>query len=114
MGGVQSLTLRELSRELGVSHTSPLRHFANKQALLDGLAVRGFERLGAVTELRRQGSRTGFQRQVGQAGTCHSGRFCRILKGLSIVRVVQFGAGVHHFRGRGGRVAPDMLRWGRG
>jgi|SRR3984893_9713595 AcrR family transcriptional regulator len=48
MGGVQSLTLRELSRELGVSHTSPLRHFANKQALLDGLAVRGFARLGAV------------------------------------------------------------------
>src|ERR1700676_2791562 len=48
MGGVQSLTLRELSRELGVSHTSPLRHFANKQALLDGLAIRGFERLSAV------------------------------------------------------------------
>ena len=47
-GGVQSLTLRELSRELGVSHTSPLRHFANKQALLDGLAIRGFERLGTV------------------------------------------------------------------
>src|ERR1700721_4539440 len=48
MGGVQSLTLRELSRELGVSHTSPLRHFANKQALLGGLAIRGFERLGTV------------------------------------------------------------------
>ena len=47
-GGLQGLTLRELSRELGVSHTSPLRHFANKQALLDGLAVRGFERLSAI------------------------------------------------------------------
>jgi AcrR family transcriptional regulator len=47
-GGVQSLSLRELSRELGVSHTSPRRHFAGKQALLDALAHRGFERLGGV------------------------------------------------------------------
>ncbi len=49
--GQQALTLRELSRELGVSHTSPARHFADKQALLDALAIRGFERLGEV--LRR-------------------------------------------------------------
>ena len=48
-GGASSLTLRELGRELGVSHTSPRRHFADKQALLDALALRGFERLGAVT-----------------------------------------------------------------
>jgi AcrR family transcriptional regulator len=43
-GGVRSISLRELSRELGVSHTSPRRHFAGKQALLDALALRGFER----------------------------------------------------------------------
>jgi len=43
-GGIQIISLRELSRELGVSHTSPRRHFANKQALLDALALRGFER----------------------------------------------------------------------
>jgi AcrR family transcriptional regulator len=43
-GGVQSISLRELSRQLGVSHTSPRRHFADKQALLDALAIRGFER----------------------------------------------------------------------
>jgi AcrR family transcriptional regulator len=42
--GVQDISLRELSRELGVSHTSPRRHFADKQALLDALALRGFER----------------------------------------------------------------------
>jgi len=42
--GAQSISLRELSRELGVSHTSPRRHFADKQALLDALALRGFER----------------------------------------------------------------------
>jgi len=47
-GGVQDLSLRELSRELGVSHASPQRHFATKQDLIDALAIMGFERLGAV------------------------------------------------------------------
>ncbi len=46
--GSQEVSLRELSRELGVSNTAPRRHFVNKQALLDALAVEGFERLGAV------------------------------------------------------------------
>jgi AcrR family transcriptional regulator len=36
-----------LSREVGVSHTSPRRHFADKQALLDALAQTGFQRLDA-------------------------------------------------------------------
>jgi AcrR family transcriptional regulator len=44
------LSLRELAREVGVSHAAPRRHFAGKQALLDALAEDGFERLG--TELR--------------------------------------------------------------
>ena len=46
--GAQQLSLRELSRELGVSHASPQRHFATKQDLLDALAIMGFERLDAV------------------------------------------------------------------
>jgi AcrR family transcriptional regulator len=50
-GGAQSISLRELSRELGVSHTSPRRHFAHKQALLDALALRGFERFGEALGL---------------------------------------------------------------
>ena len=45
-GGVQSISLRELSRELGVSQGAPRRHFADKQALLDALALRGFEQFG--------------------------------------------------------------------
>ena len=56
--GVQQLSLRELSRELGVSHASPQRHFATKQDLLDALAIMGFERLDSVitkaTETRSQ------------------------------------------------------------
>jgi AcrR family transcriptional regulator len=40
------LSLRELAREIGVSHAAPRRHFADKQALLGALALDGFERLG--------------------------------------------------------------------
>ncbi len=48
--GVQELSLRELAREVGVSHGAPRRHFADRQALLDALAEAGYARLGA--ELR--------------------------------------------------------------
>jgi AcrR family transcriptional regulator len=46
--GVQDLSLRELARDIGVSHGAPRRHFADRQALLDALAESGFERLGAA------------------------------------------------------------------
>jgi AcrR family transcriptional regulator len=44
--GAAGLSLRELARELGVSHGAPRPHFPDKQALLDALAVQGLERLG--------------------------------------------------------------------
>ncbi|MFE9444824.1 TetR/AcrR family transcriptional regulator [Streptomyces sp. NPDC006602] len=43
--GVGSLSLRELARETGVSHAAPGRHFKDKQALLNALALAGYERL---------------------------------------------------------------------
>ncbi|MGP4086286.1 TetR/AcrR family transcriptional regulator [Streptomyces sp. KR55] len=43
--GAAALSLRELARETGVSHAAPGRHFKDKQALLDALALTGFERL---------------------------------------------------------------------
>jgi AcrR family transcriptional regulator len=46
-GGVDDLSLRELARAVGVSHAAPRRHFPDRQALLDALAIEGFERLGA-------------------------------------------------------------------
>jgi AcrR family transcriptional regulator len=48
--GIDALSLRELARSAGVSHGAPRRHFSDRQALLDALAERGYERLGA--ELR--------------------------------------------------------------
>jgi AcrR family transcriptional regulator len=55
--GVQELSLRELAREVGVSHAAPRRHFADRQALLGALAEAGFARLGA--ELREAVDRAG-------------------------------------------------------
>jgi AcrR family transcriptional regulator len=46
--GVAGLSLRELAREVGVSHGAPRRHFADKGALLAALAEDGFGRLGAA------------------------------------------------------------------
>lgn len=53
--GTGDLSLRELARDIGVSHAAPRRHFTDRQALLDALALRGFERLGA--DLRAAASR---------------------------------------------------------
>ncbi|MEU5210058.1 TetR/AcrR family transcriptional regulator [Streptomyces sp. NPDC020742] len=46
--GPGALSLRELARDLGVSHAAPSRHFKDKQALLDALALAGFDRLVEV------------------------------------------------------------------
>lgn len=43
--GAAALSLRELARDLGVSHAAPSRHFKDKQALLDALALAGYERM---------------------------------------------------------------------
>ncbi|MFD3373254.1 MULTISPECIES: TetR/AcrR family transcriptional regulator [unclassified Streptomyces] len=43
--GAAALSLRELARDLGVSHAAPSRHFKDKQALLDALALTGYERM---------------------------------------------------------------------
>jgi AcrR family transcriptional regulator len=42
----EDLSMRELARQVGVSHAAPRRHFPDKQALLDALAEDGFVRLG--------------------------------------------------------------------
>jgi AcrR family transcriptional regulator len=55
--GLEGLALRDLARQLGVSHGAPRRHFADRQALLDALAESGFARLG--TELRAAAASAG-------------------------------------------------------
>ncbi|GHF00451.1 putative TetR-family transcriptional regulator [Streptomyces spiralis] len=53
--GIDALSLRELAREAGVSHGAPRSHFADRNALLDALAERGFVRL--ADEIREAASR---------------------------------------------------------
>ena len=69
--GASSLTLRELSRGLSVSHTSPRRHFADKQALLDALAQRGFERLGAILARAAKDRGQGFDERLTRLARAH-------------------------------------------
>lgn len=45
--GVEGLSLRQLARDLGVSHAAPGKHFRDKQALLDALALDGFRAMNA-------------------------------------------------------------------
>ena len=45
-GGVDSVTMRELGRRLGVSRAAAYRHFSDKSALLVAVAAAGFSRLG--------------------------------------------------------------------
>ncbi|HTZ86098.1 MAG TPA: TetR/AcrR family transcriptional regulator [Solirubrobacteraceae bacterium] len=59
--GAQELSLRELAREVGVSHGAPRRHFADRQALLDALAQAGFERLGEQLSTAAEGAGEDFE-----------------------------------------------------
>jgi AcrR family transcriptional regulator len=44
--GVEQVSLRDLARQVEVSHGAPSRHFRDRQDLLDALAAEGFVRLG--------------------------------------------------------------------
>jgi AcrR family transcriptional regulator len=71
--GASMLSLRELSRVVGVSHTSPRRHFADKQALLDALAQTGFQRLDATLARVAKGRGRNFSAQLTQAAQAYVG-----------------------------------------
>ncbi|GAB4588233.1 TetR/AcrR family transcriptional regulator [Nocardia sp. IFM 10818] len=64
--GVDGLSLRQLARDTGVSHAAPSRHFRDKQALLDALAVSGFERLAGIID-RAAATGTFLDRMTGMA-----------------------------------------------
>jgi AcrR family transcriptional regulator len=69
--GVQELSLRELARELGVSHGAPRRHFSDRQALLDALAQTGFARLGAELRAAADGAAADFPARLSAVATAY-------------------------------------------
>jgi len=71
--GVEHLSLRELSRELGVSHASPQRYFATKQDLLDALAIMGFERLSSVIAKAAEARSEDFDARLTKAAFAYFG-----------------------------------------
>jgi AcrR family transcriptional regulator len=46
--GAQAVTIRGLAKRAGVSHSAPLRHFPDRDALLDAIAAEGFDELRAA------------------------------------------------------------------
>jgi AcrR family transcriptional regulator len=62
--GVPELSLRELAREVGVSHGAPRRHFPDRQALLDALAEAGYARLGTDLRDAADGAGEGFEARL--------------------------------------------------
>jgi AcrR family transcriptional regulator len=62
--GHEALSLREAARQAGVSHNAPYRHFADREALLDAVAAKGFQELAEAMVAAR--AREGF-RGVGEA-----------------------------------------------
>ena len=50
--GVGAVSLRELARDVGVSHAAPAHHFGDKAGLLTAIATEGYQLLGAALQER--------------------------------------------------------------
>jgi len=68
--GVEELSLRELAREIGVSHGAPRSHFIDRKALLDALAERGFLALASAMRAGAD-SRTEYAESLRAAGQAY-------------------------------------------
>ena len=71
--GSGALSLRELAREIGVSPAAPSRHFKSKQALLDALALTGFDRLAEAFAASQEGAGEAFADRMDAAARAYVG-----------------------------------------
>ncbi len=55
--GLEGVTIRDVARQLGVSHTAAFRHFADKRALLTAFAVRSARAMAAFMDTEADGAR---------------------------------------------------------
>ncbi|MBT3066676.1 TetR/AcrR family transcriptional regulator [Rhodoferax sp. U11-2br] len=54
--GLGALSMRDMAKAIDVSHTAAYRHFTDKQALLEAVAVQGFETLRGACEQAVEGA----------------------------------------------------------
>ena len=75
--GLAALSLRDLARQVGVSHAAPVHHFGDKAGLLTAIATQGF--LTLADELQGTYARTASYLEVGvayvQFAMCHRAYF---------------------------------------
>lgn len=69
--GPAALSLREVARVVGVSHTAPYRHFPNKQALLEAVAIEGFQALGDALDSVIEANPEDPRQQMIEAGAAY-------------------------------------------
>jgi AcrR family transcriptional regulator len=69
--GLEGLSLRELARQVGVSHAAPRRHFADRQALLDALTESGWARLGAEVRAAAESADKDYEARLRAAGRAY-------------------------------------------
>ncbi|MFJ9626391.1 TetR/AcrR family transcriptional regulator [Streptomyces sp. NPDC101175] len=73
--GTAALSLRGLARDLGVSHNAPSRHFKDKQALLDALALTGYERMTDAMRASQDDAGESYRGKLGAVVRAYVG-FC--------------------------------------
>ncbi|MEM1186961.1 MAG: TetR/AcrR family transcriptional regulator [Pseudomonadota bacterium] len=57
--GVESLSMREVSRRLGVSHQAPYKHFESRDHILAEVVARAYDRFGEHLSARASGAAEG-------------------------------------------------------
>jgi AcrR family transcriptional regulator len=69
--GLESISLRAIARDSGVSHAAPRNHFGSLAHLLSALAARGFRRLADRIRLARLEEGTDVRRALHGAGRAY-------------------------------------------
>lgn len=71
--GADTLSLRALAREVGVSQTAPYRHFESKSALFRAIALHGFELLYSETSAVAQQYEDDLEQSIVEIGMAYVG-----------------------------------------
>ena len=69
--GIDRLSLREVARRVGVSHTAPYRHFSDKEALLAAVAAAGFRSLTSCLQRESADPTTGPLKKLQAIGVAY-------------------------------------------